>query len=153
MVVVTMVDVHTKEQRSYNMSMVKSKDTKPELLLRKYIYSKGLRGYRVNLKFPGKPDIVFTKFRVAIFVDGCFWHKCPLCFSMPKSNIEFWEEKINKNVERDRKVNKELLDMGYQVIRFWEHEILKNLDECYLVILKALQKRGLNIQNRTAGGK
>lgn len=139
-----MVDVHTKEQRSYNMSKVKSKDTKPELVLRKYLFSNGIRGYRLHSDLPGKPDIVFTKYKLAIFIDGCFWHKCPECFKPPSSNIEFWEEKLNSNVLRDEKVNKQLVNMGYKVIRFWEHQIIKDLYKCYLIIYDNLKSKGFH---------
>ena len=123
-----MVDIFTKEKRSHIMSRVRSKNTKLELLLRKYLFSKGLRGYRVNVNLFGKPDIVFPKYKVAIFVDGCFWHKCPKCFKAPETNKEFWTKKINGNVERDKRVNQQLSETGYTVIRFWEHQIVNDLN-------------------------
>ena len=137
-----MVDIFTKEKRSHIMSRVRSKNTKIELLLRKYLFSKGLRGYRVNVNLPGKPDIVFPKYKVAIFVDGCFWHKCPKCFKAPKTNKEFWTKKINGNVERDKWVNKQLSEAGYIVIRFWEHQIVKDLNKCCSIIYRVLLERG-----------
>ena len=96
-----MADVHSKEARSYNMSMIKGKDTKPELLVRKYLFSHGFR-YRKNVKkLPGKPDIVLRKYNTCIFVNGCFWHKHEDCryFVWPKSNKEFWEKKILRNMK------------------------------------------------------
>ena len=96
-----MTDVHTKAQRSYNMSQVKSKDTKPELLVRKFVFSKGFR-YRVNYKkLPGKPDIVFVAKKKVIFIHGCFWHGHNNCSkaTLPTSNIEFWESKIQANID------------------------------------------------------
>jgi len=80
-----MVDVLTREQRSFNMSRIRGSDTGPEVLLRKFLFSKGLRAYRVKAKVFGKPDIVFPRYRIAVFVDGCFWHKCPVCFVRPFS--------------------------------------------------------------------
>ena len=97
-----MADDHTPEQRSYNMSQIKRKDTKPEILVRKYLFSKGLR-YRVDDKrYPGHPDLVFPKYKTAVYVNGCFWHKhnCKR-FVWPSSNEEYWHKKINRNVERD----------------------------------------------------
>ncbi|GAG33124.1 unnamed protein product, partial [marine sediment metagenome] len=101
-----MTDVHTPEQRKYNMSQIRGKNTKPEVKLRKYLFSKGIRGYRLYYKLLGKPDLVFTKQKIVVFVDGCFWHKCPKCFIQPENNKEFWKKKIKGNVERDKKVNK-----------------------------------------------
>ena len=137
-----MVDIFTKEKRSHIMSRVRSKNTKLELLLRKYLFSKGLRGYRVNVNLPGKPDIAFPKYKVAIFVDGCFWHKCPKCFKAPETNKEFWTKKINGNVERDKRVNQQLSETGYTVIRFWEHQIVNDLNKCCSIIYKVLRERG-----------
>ncbi len=137
-----MVDIFTKEQRSYYMSRVRSKNTKPELILRKFLFSKGIKGYRVNSILPGKPDITFTKYKLAIFIDGCFWHKCPNCFSPPQTNKEFWLKKIDGNVERDKKINKVLSESGYIVIRFWEHEIEYDLNNCYDTIYKTLIEKG-----------
>ena len=112
-----MADVHTKEQRSYNMSQIKSKGTKPEYKLKRKIYSEGLRGYRLNYKLTGKPDIVFTRSKLAIFVDGCFWHKCSKCYIEPKSNKAFWLNKIDNNIKRDKQVNKILKREGWSVLR------------------------------------
>lgn len=121
-----MTDIHSPEQRRRNMSAVKSKNTKPEMKIRKMLWRKGARGYRIHYNLPGKPDIVFTKQKIAIFIDGCYWHKCPICFSEPQTNTAFWMNKINKNVERDRNNTKQLEKMGWTVLRFWEHEVTKN---------------------------
>jgi DNA mismatch endonuclease (patch repair protein) len=123
-----MVDVLTPEQRKLNMSHINSKNTNPEKKLRHLIWSQGIRGYRIHYNLPGKPDIVFTKKKVAIFVDGCFWHKCPVCFQEPETRNEFWMKKIQSNVERDKKVNLQLKNLGWTVMRFWEHDIRKNPD-------------------------
>lgn len=120
-----MADVMTKKQRSYNMSMIKGKNTQPEIILRRIISAAGLRGYRLHYKLPGKPDIIFPKKRIAVFIDGCFWHKCPKCFVKPGTNRKFWNKKIDSNVERDRLVNTELKSKDWKVIRIWEHELRK----------------------------
>jgi len=118
-----MADVLTKEQRSYNMSMIKGENTKPEIALRKLLFARGLRGYRLHYRLPGKPDIVFPKSRIAIFIDGCFWHKCPKCFVKPVTKRKFWEKKIDSNIKRDKIVNRELKKNKWKVLRIWEHEI------------------------------
>jgi len=137
-----MVDVHTKKQRSYNMSMIKGKNTKPELSLRKLLSSKKVRGYRLNYKLPGKPDIVFGKYKIVIFIDGCFWHRCPKCFIEPENNKNFWKSKIKGNVKRDKIVNKILKKEGWQVIRIWEHLLRKTPNYAYKEIIRVLEKRG-----------
>jgi DNA mismatch endonuclease Vsr len=121
-----MTDVLTPEQRKKNMSRIKGKNTTPEIKLRKILFSHGIRGYRVHYPLPGKPDIVFIRKRIAIFVDGCFWHKCPQCYREPDIRKEFWVSKIQGNVERDNKINEILMNQGWTVIRFWEHDIRKN---------------------------
>lgn len=118
-----MADVLTKEQRSYNMSMIKGRNTKPEIALRRLLFSKGIKGYRVNYKLTGKPDIVFSVKKVAVFIDGCFWHKCPKCFKKPATNRAFWRKKIDSNIKRDKVVNAELKKKGWKVVRIWEHEL------------------------------
>ena len=137
-----MADVLTKEQRSYNMSRIRGCDTGPEVLLRKLLFSRGLRGYRVKSGVFGKPDIVFPRYRIAVFIDGCFWHKCPVCFVRPETNRKFWDEKIEGNIKRDTVVNERLTGEGYAVIRLWEHEIKSNLNGCYLRIRKELARKG-----------
>lgn len=124
----SMTDVLTPEQRKKNMSRIRGKNTSPEMKLRKLLWQNGIRGYRIHYNLPGKPDIVFTRKKLIIFVDGCFWHKCPLCFKPPATHAEFWEEKIQKNVERDKRVNEELEKTGWIVLRIWEHEIRKSPD-------------------------
>ena len=135
-----MTDVLTPEQRRKNMSRIRGKNTSPELKLRKMLWESGIRGYRVHYKLPGKPDIVFTRKKVVVFVDGCFWHKCPVCFRPPETNAEFWNDKLQKNVERDLKVTKELEDLGWTVLRFWEHEVKKTPEDVLARILLALNR-------------
>ena len=133
-----MTDVLTPEQRKRNMSRIRGKNTSPELKLRKMLWESGIRGYRVHYKLPGKPDIVFTRKKVVVFVDGCFWHKCPVCFRPPETNAEFWNEKLQKNVERDLRVTQELETLGWVVLRFWEHEIKKTPEDVVKRIRDAL---------------
>lgn len=137
-----MTDVHTRRQRSYNMSMIKGRNTKPELIIRELLSLNRIRGYRINYKLVGKPDIVFTKYKLAVFVDGCFWHKCPQCFRQPDTNKNFWKEKIEGNVKRDRKVNNLLSKEGWKVLRFWEHLLIENPNSVYKKIFKELENRG-----------
>lgn len=116
-----MPDVHSPTQRSYNMSRIKGKDTKPELLVRKFLFSKGFR-YRVNDKrLPGKPDIVLPKYKTVIFVNGCFWHGHDGCkhATLPKTRIDWWANKLAKNQENDRKYYSALQIAGWMVIVVW----------------------------------
>lgn len=120
-----MADVKTPEQRSRNMAAIKGKDTKPEMIVRKYLFSRGMR-FRVQVrKLPGTPDIVLPKYKTVIFVNGCFWHGHEGCkyFRLPKSNVEFWKEKIERNIERDRESMQALFDLGWKIIRVWECEL------------------------------
>ena len=120
-----MTDIKTPEERSLNMAAIKGKDTKPEMIVRKYLFSRGLR-YRVNNKrLPGSPDIVLRKYKTVVFVDGCFWHGHEGCkyFRLPKSNVDFWRHKIAMNIARDYANNVDLKLAGWRVIRIWECEI------------------------------
>jgi DNA mismatch endonuclease, patch repair protein len=133
-----MTDVLTPEQRTYNMSKIQAKNTGPELKLRTLIRAEGIRGYRIHYNLPGKPDIVFTKKKIVVFIDGCFWHKCPICFQEPETRKEFWMKKIQSNIDRDKKVNEQLKNDGWSVIRIWEHEIKKEPEEALRKILDLL---------------
>lgn len=107
------------------MAAVKGKDTKPEMIVRKYLFSRGMR-FRVQVrKLPGTPDIVLPKYKTVIFVNGCFWHGHEDCkyFRLPKSNVEFWKEKIERNIERDKESMQALFDLGWKVVRVWECEL------------------------------
>jgi DNA mismatch endonuclease, patch repair protein len=122
-----MADVHSKKIRSYNMSRIRSKDTKPEILVRKFLHSKGFR-FRLHAKnLPGKPDIVLPKYKTVIFVHGCFWHGHKGCkyFVIPKTRTEWWLNKINTNIANDKKKERTLKLLGWRVIHVWECE-LKN---------------------------
>lgn len=120
-----MADILTPEQRRRCMTAIKSKNTKPEMLVRKFLFSKGLR-YRVNnRKLPGSPDIVLRKYKTVVFVDGCFWHGHEGCrfYRLPKTNEDFWRHKIAMNYARDFANNIDLQLAGWRVIRIWECEI------------------------------
>ena len=120
-----MADIMTPNQRSRCMAAIKDKDTKPEILVRKFLFSKGLRYRLNNRKLPGSPDIVLKKYKTVIFVDGCFWHGHEGCkyFRLPKSNTSFWETKITRNIERDKETTQALTALGWKVIRIWECEL------------------------------
>jgi DNA mismatch endonuclease (patch repair protein) len=135
-----MTDVLTREQRTYNMSKIRGKNTGPEIKLRKLLWSAGIRGYRIHYRLSGKPDIVFTKKKIAIFIDGCFWHKCPTCFQEPETRKDFWMGKIQSNVDRDKIVDAQLKSEGWKIIRIWEHEIRKNPEKSVSDIMDLLQK-------------
>lgn len=125
------MDVHDKKTRSYNMSQIKSKNTKPEEMVCKYLFSRGFRYRKNDKRYPGKPDIVLPKYKTVIFVNGCFWHKHEGCryFVVPKSNTEFWMNKINRNAERDAENTKKLIDMGWKVVTVWECDLKKGKKE------------------------
>ena len=125
-----MADNHSKEVRSMNMSHIRSTDSKPEEIVRKFLFSQGFR-YRKNLrKLPGCPDIVLAKYRTVIFVNGCFWHKhnCPR-FVWPSSNQDYWKTKIQRNVERDCRNQRELQNLGWNVLIVWECELKRTVRE------------------------
>ena len=124
-----MTDVYNKETRSYVMSRVRSKDTKPELIVRKYLFSQGFR-YRLHVKeLPGKPDIVLPKYKTVIFVNGCFWHGHNKCerSKLPQSKYEYWNDKVRRNKEKDRHVQLKLKKMGYNVIVIWECQLMNKV--------------------------
>lgn len=125
-----MADNHSKEIRSKNMSHIRSTNTKPEEIVRKYLFSKGLR-YRKNVKkLPGCPDIVLKKYHTVIFVNGCFWHQhdCGR-FVWPATNSEYWRRKIERNIERDKLNNQLLREQGWKVLVIWECQLKKSIAE------------------------
>ena len=128
-----MADNHSIESRSINMSHIKSQDTKPEVLVRRYLFEKGFR-FRKNVKaLAGCPDIVLTKYKTVIFVNGCFWHKHDCSrFVWPRSNQDYWTSKITSNVERDKKNYSLLKENGWKVLIVWECELKKNTADARL---------------------
>lgn len=123
--------IPAKESTSRVMSSNRGKNTKPEIILRKTLWKNQIRGYRLHWKkVPGKPDIAFPGKKFAIFVNGCFWHRCPLCnLPLPKSNTDFWSEKFEKNIQRDRMKTNQLHQIGWHSLTIWECEINHNLQK------------------------
>lgn len=121
------MDVHSKETRSYNMSRIGSKNTKPEMLVRKILFAEGFRYRLHDKKLPGKPDIVLPKYKTVIFIHGCFWHGHSNCkyFVIPKTRVEWWINKIARNSENDRKHENALRAAGWNIITIWECELKK----------------------------
>ncbi|MBN1379485.1 MAG: DNA mismatch endonuclease Vsr [Gammaproteobacteria bacterium] len=118
------MDILTPEKRSWNMSRIRGKDTKPELVVRSVLHSMGYRFRVSNKDFPGKPDILLPKHKIVIFVHGCFWHRhagCKYAY-FPKSNIEFWLNKFKANINRDQVVTREIMEKGWQQFVIWECE-------------------------------
>lgn len=137
-----MADVFSKSTRSKVMSKVQ-RNSKPEQILRKALFK---LGYRYSIKHRFKelnftPDIVMVSRKVVIFVDGCFWHKCPKCYRPPKTNKKYWLPKIERNVQRDKEQNRFLKKNGWKVIRVWEHEVYDNLESSIKKIRNLLKKR------------
>lgn len=123
---------------SHRLAQVRSKGTRPEVLLRKLLWQNGLRGYRKHPALPGKPDLVFPRYKLAVFVDGCFWHGCPAHFKMPTHNADYWASKIDKNQQRDGSVRETLEQMDYHVLRLWEHEVKRDPEATLRKVMGAL---------------
>ncbi len=140
-----MTDVHSKETRSFNMSRIKAKDTKPEMLVRKYLFAQGFRYRLHDKKLPGKPDIILPKYKTVIFVHGCFWHGHEGCryFIVPKTRTEWWMNKIKGNIENDKKKREILQQEGWNVITVWECELKKEKREMTLsgTVIKIKQNK------------
>lgn len=130
-----------KEITSKIMSLIKGKNTRPELTLRHNLWKVGVRGYRTHWKkVPGKPDICFVGKKIAIFVNGCYWHRCPYCkLSLPKTHSNYWMDKFKKNVERDRRYKKELAKSNWKYIIVWECQINKRIDSVISRIKRKLE--------------
>jgi len=137
------MDVLTAEQRHRNMSAIRSRNTRPEILVRHFLWSRGFR-YRLNKAgLPGHPDIVLSKYRTCIFVNGCFWHGHENCryFRLPATNRDFWQKKIARNVERDAEELRQLASMGWHCITVWECGLRKDRRESTLESLAATLKQ------------
>ena len=136
------MDVHDKETRSYNMSCIKGKGTKPEEIVRKYLFSQGFRYRKNDKRLPGTPDIVLPKYRTVIFVNRCFWHGHEGCkyFVWPKNNADFWKKKIEQNIARDKRDFLLLQEAGWRVIVVWECSLKKN------VCIKTLELLSIGIK-------
>jgi DNA mismatch endonuclease (patch repair protein) len=130
------------EGRSRVMAAIRSKDTKPELALRAALRASGATGYRLHVRdLPGRPDIAFTRWKVAVFVDGVFWHGHPDHFD-PDRATEYWRAKIARNQERDRAADAAMAASGWQVIRVWDQDVRADLPACVAVVLEALEAAG-----------
>ena len=138
-----MSDKLTPEKRSWNMSRIKGKDTKIEVEVRKYLFSKGYRFRKNDKRYPGKPDIVLPKYHVAIFVHGCFWHRHKGCkdATTPKTRTEFWLEKFDKNVKNDQIKQEKLRELGWKVIVIWECELKRSFQETMNKVEKELTRK------------
>ena len=138
-----MADVHNKATRSFNMSRIKGKNTKPEMQVRKFLHANGYRYKLHDKKLPGKPDIVLPKYRTVIFVHGCFWHGHTNCkyFVVPKARTQWWTDKINRNKANDEKAIKALKKDGWKVIMVWECKLKPaKADKTLMMLLKVLNK-------------
>lgn len=122
------MDKHTPEVRSYNMSQIKGKNTKPEMIVRKFLFSKGFRYKLHDKSLPGKPDILFPKYKTVLFIHGCFWHGHKHCkyFKLPTTRQEYWLPKIENNIKRDQGTVSILRDLRWRVITVWECELKKD---------------------------
>lgn len=138
-----MADSLSKEKRSWNMSRIRGRDTGIEILVRKYLFSKGFR-YRKNVAtLPGKPDVVLQKYKTVIFIHGCYWHRhqgCKYAYS-PKSNVEFWEKKFSENVANDEKVRIQLENDGWTVITLWECDLKRRFDSTMEELMQQLRSK------------
>ena len=158
-----MADIWTARKRGEVMGLVKSKGNKStETALARIFRAQGVTGWRRHLPLPGTPDFCFPRARVAVFVDGCFWHGCPKCYRRPKTNKRFWDEKRERNIARDRRVSRELRARGYIVLRVFEHE-LKAPDAVLAKVIRALappmggagkaDRRGANSPSAKSAGR
>lgn len=119
-----MADIWSKNKRSEVMALVRSSGNKQtELRLIEIFREFGIKGWRRNEKLPGKPDFVFRRQRLVVFIDGCFWHGCPKCYRRPQSNKEYWDAKVASNRRRDRSVVRQLKESGWKVVRLWQHQL------------------------------
>ena len=136
-------DVHSPETRSYNMSRIRSKNTKPEKLLRSLLHREGFRFRIHDARLPGKPDIVLPKYKTVIFVNGCFWHRHEGCkyTTTPATRRDFWEEKFSGTVQRDRIKQQQLEQMGWSVFTVWECEIKQDADQVLKYLTDALHRK------------
>lgn len=136
------MDVYGPVTRSYVMSRIWGRDTKPEVTLRRLHWANSIRRYRLYVRLPGTSDIVFPKFRLAVFVNVCFWHGCPKCrIPIRTANRGYWATKIRRNKERDRRLRRELRLLGWIVLQIWEHEILSEPEDCLARVMTRLRVR------------
>jgi DNA mismatch endonuclease (patch repair protein) len=136
-----LMDIWSKSKRSQVMSLIRAKGNKlTERRLEALLKQGGITGWRRHLPLPGKPDFAFQKQKVAVFVDGCFWHGCPKCYTRPKTNRAFWDLKRAENMARDRRVNRQLRRNGWKVIRIWQHSLGRSPGTCLNRLCRALYR-------------
>lgn len=137
------MDNLTKEQRKKNMQSIRSTHTLMENKITFRLWKDGYR-FRKNVKsLPGKPDIAINKYKIVIFLDSCFWHKCPYHFKNPKSNQEYWGPKIERNIKHDEEINKYYIDKGWNLLRIWEHDVKQNFEETIINIKMFIDENSL----------
>jgi DNA mismatch endonuclease, patch repair protein len=141
-----MADMVSKEKRSEMMSKIRGKETTIEVMVRKFLFKRGFRYRKNDKRYPGSPDIVLPKYRTIIFIHGCFWHGHNSCklFRVPKTRTEFWTNKINRNIERDRTNIEKLISMGWKVIIIWECSLRKNPEIRLNLLLNEIKEAGHN---------
>lgn len=134
------MDHITPEKRSWNMSRIKGKDTKIEVQVRSWLFSRGFRFRKNDKRYPGKPDVILPKYKTVIFINGCFWHRHEGCkyATMPKSNTEYWEEKFQRNIQNDKMHLQQLESMGWNVITLWECQLKKDVFEATMLSTEKL---------------
>lgn len=139
-----MADSISAERRSWNMSRISGKDTKIETAVRKYLFSQGFRFRKNDKRYPGKPDVLLPRYKTAIFVNGCFWHRHQGCknATIPKTRTEFWLNKLGRNAEKDRENEKKLKDAGWQVITIWECELEKDFVSRMQDVVSEIRQNG-----------
>ena len=135
------MDTVSPEVRSRTMRAVKGKNTSLEMKFRRALWGAGVRGWRLHKdSLPGRPDLVFSAARVAVFIDSCFWHGCPEHLRMPSSNVDYWQAKIERNRRRDAANTQELHTLGWNVLRFWEHEMREGVEQCVAKVMRAVTR-------------
>ena len=148
------MDVWSKAKRSEVMTLIKGRGNKAtEGVLLVVLRKNRIIGWRRHLPLLGKPDFAFPEHKVAVFVDGCFWHGCPKCYTRPRTNRKFWDKKREDNMARDKRVNRQLRRQGWKVIRIWQHSLKKSPNACLNRIRRALTRVGLaiNMLRKTVG--
>ena len=140
-----MADIWTQKKRSEVMSLIRGKGNKEtEHALLTLLKQNKITGWRRHLPLTGKPDFAFPRQKVAVFVDGCFWHGCPKCYTRPKTNRKFWDKKREDNMARDRRVNRQLRGQGWKVIRIWQHSLRKSPATCLTRLRRVLRRAALS---------
>lgn len=134
-----MADMMTLEQRRKNMQAIRS-ISQLESIVSKELWNKGYRFRRNTKDLFGKPDISIKKYKIVIFIDSCFWHQCPIHGNMPKTNVEYWRPKLERNVERDKEVDEYYKQKGWNIKRIWEHEVKKDLEKVVMEVAKIIDK-------------